>query len=339
MLAARLYSLGLSRSAFVPWVLLLSSLYYFSVLRRNSAYSTSADDTKNRVTLATSLFEVAREEWGQNSCGNKRGLFISLENWIQSFHEILILADTSDVCENLPNLSSSVMCRMHTCLHPVHGRPIVRCLLQEAIRLTRNEFIMFTNSDLIYFGIQEAVRGMTRTHHEYIAIGQRYDIDFMQECEAHVHIRSVKLANILKEAQGSLHEPWGIDYILFHRSYIKLDDMPDFLIGLWKWDNWFIDTHIRHGYNVIDATQGIKAVHLQSSNGEHSQRKSSEHNKQLYMQYYNLEEPNHLLDDPFPVGLGTTQFAPFYLKDNVVTRRWCYFEPFVQQSSCDHDGW
>ena len=282
--------------------------------------------TKNLVTLATSLYKVIPVSG--DPCGPSAAQEFALANWVEQFDEVLLMADSQEVCPNVtltigdhPN----VVCALHSCIQAVYKRPTVPCLIEEAMKLSTSKYILFSNSDLVYYGVTKAITAMQAAQKPFIAVGQRFDINFAMECNN----SSSGALQSAENLPGTMHESYGIDYFIFSGSYISIDKMPPFLIGLWKWDNWFLDSHIRDGYNVIDATRAIRAVHLQSTQTEHRGRPSSDYNKKLFMDYYNLTEPNHLLTDPFPIGLGSTVFAPHYLLNGKVIRRWCYFQPFV----------
>lgn len=278
------------------------------------------------MTFATSLYQVFPDT--SEPCGPGAGQKFAVRSWAEQFDEVLIMADTSLVCPYISDITnglSNVVCNVHSCMHSDYNRPTVRCLIEEAVKQSSGQFILFSNSDLVYYGVKYALKSMVATKQPFLAVGQRHDIDFIDEC---MRNKSGDLLS-LEGIQGTLHDSYGIDYFIFSKSYISIKEMPPFLIGLWKWDNWFVDTHIRKGFNVIDATKGINAVHLQKTEKSHRERASSDFNKHLFMEYYNLKEPIHLLSDPFPVGLGATAFAPSYLEGEKVVRRWCYFRPFV----------
>lgn len=285
------------------------------------------------VTLATSLYEVFPET--SEKCGPGAAQEFAVRSWVEQFDEVVIMADTAEVCPYISGMTktaSNVVCSMHSCMHSGYKRPTVRCLIEEAMKLSSGQYILFSNSDLVYYGVKNALKSMSQANQPFLAVGQRYDIDFAHEC---MQTKSGILQS-LEGVPGNVHDSYGIDYFIFSESYISIQAMPSFLIGLWKWDNWFVDTHIRSGFNVIDATRGIDAIHLQATEKSHRQRASSDFNKHLFMEFYNLTEPNHLLSDPFPIGLGCTSFAPRYLEGGKIIRRWCYFRPFVDSElPCD----
>ena len=296
-----------------------------------------------KVTFVTSLWKY---EGTFEQCSQDHAAYAAVDHWTKTFDETIILADAVEVCVALrPLRKKSLKCIPHDCKHPTDGKPIVRCLLQRGIDLASHDHIMFSNSDLVYKGVPDAIKISRKRFSEFVILGQRYDIDFKGFCESKINLRAAGStpslnSKSLETVSGRLHGPYGIDYLAFPKdTRIPLHRMPDFLIGIWKWDNWIVDNMIKSDINVIDGTQAIRAIHLQSTLGVHKGRSGADHNKAAYMEFYNLTAPNHLLDDPFPVGLGSIDFCPFRIHERKIKRRWCYLNLLpgdgTRQPLCD----
>lgn len=297
-------------------------------------------ESSGEVTLVSGVYEL-RMEGDYEECSKAHSQLFAVTQWSLQFPMVLILADDWSVCAAALQIGKktdgNIKCHQHTCMHPEYDRPTVPCLLHDAIELTTTDFVLFTNSDLAYFNVVPAISIAQKMFEDNFALlGRRRDIDFQHECEAKT--RDTAMVDQILNAKGALHESYGVDYIVATRSVIKsiVKDMPDFLIGLWKWDNWLVDTCIHRGVDLIDATNILHAIHLQNTKEDHRGRKGYSHNKDLYSKFYNLAPDKHLLDDPFPVGLGTVDFAPFYIKDEVILRRWCYFDVGKEFQSCSN---
>ena len=297
--------------------------------------------TRPKITFVTSLWKF---EDTFETCTEEHGMYAAVNHWAGTFDEVVILADEIKICDALENLKlRNLKCFPHSCKHPTDDKPTVRCLLLTGIELSSYANIIFSNSDLIFNGVHDAITIAKKSFKEFAILGQRCDVDFKGFCKSKMAESSTSSFLNLHELgsqTGLLHDTYGIDYIVFGKSTpLPLEQMPDFLVGIWKWDNWMVDTMIKSGLNVIDGTQVIKAVHLQETLENHRGRSGSDHNKLAYIKYYNLTEPVHLLDDPFPVGLGTIDFCPFCIKSRKVVRRWCYLNLLHnvagKQSLCD----
>lgn len=85
------------------------------------------------------------------------------------------------------------------------------------------------------------------------------------------------------------HGDYGIDYFVYFKGLLPLKVMPNFLLGVWKWDNWLLDTLIRGGIvPVIDGTSLLDAIHLRLNNVSHEARDGYDVNQALYVQYFNI---------------------------------------------------
>lgn len=297
-------------------------------------------DTSGEVTLVSGVYEL-RIEGNYEECSKAHSQFTAVTQWSLHFPMVLILADDWSVCAAALQIGKktdgNIKCHQHRCMHPEYHRPTVPCLLHDAIELTSTDLVLFTNSDLTYFNVVPAISIAQKMFEENFALlGRRRDIDFQHECETKA--KDAPMLDQILNAKGELHDPYGIDYIVAPRSVIRsiIKDMPDFLIGVWKWDNWLVDTCIHKGVDLIDSTNILQAIHLQSTKEDHRGRKGYAHNKDLYSKFYNLAPNKHLLDDPFPVGLGTIDFAPFYIKEEEILRRWCYFDVGKEFQSCSN---
>eukprot|EP00889_Picochlorum_renovo_P006399 jgi/Picre1/33429/NNA_008753.t1 len=161
--------------------------------------------------------------------------------------------------------------------------PEVRCLLEYADRLAAGNFIVFANSDIILTGAHQAVEEASKLVGEnFLLVGERIDSDleyFCSEC-------SKNLMLSMHRVVGNFHNSYGIDYFIYKKRTLPLQNMPAFLLGVWRWDNWLLDQVITLGtHQVIDCTSQIQAVHFTKS-ARHDVRTGSQHNLALYEAFY-----------------------------------------------------
>lgn len=281
------------------------------------------------------------------SCSKAFSKHLALRMWAEEFQNVLILGDNDKVCDSLQELKlSNVKCIVHECAHVEEAKPILPCLLRMAESQTITDTIAFGNSDLIYRGMRKAVR-IAKTYFDgFLIVGKRLDIEFSDLCKSISSVRSPKYAPSYLEIfknNGTYHNEYGIDYFLFTKGALPLQDMPNFVIGAWKWDTWLLDTIIRKDVvPVIDGTDAIDAIHLQTTRAIHEERQGSDHNRILFERFYQINTSipmwvrpspyGHLLNDPYPSGYGTIAFAPYKILKWKVCIQWCFLN--LRHSSC-----
>jgi len=104
-------------------------------------------------------------------------------------------------------------------------------------------------------------------------------------------------------------------------TLLPLKVMPNVLLGVWKWDNWLLDTLIRGGnVPVIGGTSLIDAIHLRLNNVSHEARDGYDVNQALYVQYFkSIGVPTSGdLVYPYPTGLGSISSATYSIKNHSV---------------------
>ena len=104
-------------------------------------------------------------------------------------------------------------------------------------------------------------------------------------------------------------------------TLLPLKVMPNVLLGVWKWDNWLLDTLIRGGnVPVIGGTSLIDAIHLRLNNVSHEARDGYDVNQALYVQYFKSIGVPTSGDPvyPYPTGLGSISSATYSIKNHSV---------------------
>jgi len=138
-----------------------------------------------------------------------------------------------------------------------NGLPYVDAMYTEAQRLAQTDVIVHANADVIFLpDLLSVVERASLAMSEFLMCGQRWDVnldtplDFDSDWQTQV--RSAMRSS-------ELHSVSGKDWFAFARP-LRLE-IPPLLIGRAGWDNWLLDTAVKVGIPVIDATQVVTCVH------------------------------------------------------------------------------
>lgn len=145
-----------------------------------------------------------------------------------------------------------------------YGTPILNNAFQIAINKFPNSlFFMYTNCDIVYpHKITPIINDVYNKYPNFLIVGRRTDInefppDILNSSNSFSSTKWCEYANL----NGKLHIWSGIDYFIFNRDFIKILQMPEFVVGRIGFDNWIIGKAKQIGITVIDATSRILAIH------------------------------------------------------------------------------
>ncbi|HOG57856.1 MAG TPA: hypothetical protein PLO92_09175 [Anaerolineaceae bacterium] len=139
-----------------------------------------------------------------------------------------------------------------------YGTPLLNSVFNQVHSIANFSLLCYLNADIILTDeFLEAVRRINLK--KFLAVGQRtnleltYPIDFVNP----------KWNEILQDmvvTKGQLFSIWGMDYLIFPRD-VGLHDLPPFIVGRPRWDNWFILNARKSGIPIIDLTRVCTVVH------------------------------------------------------------------------------
>ena len=140
------------------------------------------------------------------------------------------------------------------------GTPLVSSIFSAARRNGTGELLAYINADILLLPeFLSTARHMTELAEQFILVGQRWDLDVVEEMDFSEGW-AIRLRQEI-ERRGKLHPPTGSDYFIFPRSCYQ--EIPDFAIGRAGWDNWMIYQARKQGWLAVDATRTISIVHQQ----------------------------------------------------------------------------
>jgi hypothetical protein len=138
------------------------------------------------------------------------------------------------------------------------GTPLISSMLEIGRKESRSPYLAIVNADIILFpDFIQAVKNVSKTEREFLIIGQRWDMDLLEEVGGHDSDFVLLKQRVPIEAK--IHPPMGSDYFIFPRTCYQ--SIPDLAIGRAGWDNWFIYKSRWEGWVVVDGTHDVMVVH------------------------------------------------------------------------------
>lgn len=173
----------------------------------------------------------------------------ALISWFRFAEEVVLVADALETCSAVrKRFRSQLHCVVHDCASEI-GIPTVRCLYATGSMNAKTDLVLFMNHDIEMEGpIADLGAAFSGFPGRFVLFGQRFDYDACVTGTTRSHIE--------------LHATWGLDYFLLRPSDFPVSDMPDFVIGNWRWDNWLARYFIeKEDFMAVDATAVLVAWH------------------------------------------------------------------------------
>ena len=144
----------------------------------------------------------------------------------------------------------------------------------KAQAIARHDVLCYVNCDIVLTDdfIQAAERVRT-AYAQFLMVGRRWDTPIMEPVEFsdanwREKIRAFALST------NDQRDGWWIDYFLFSRGLYG-NEMPAFVIGTVRWDNWLLWKALDLKLPVVDASQVVLAVHQNHDYSYHPRGKGS----------------------------------------------------------------
>lgn len=138
------------------------------------------------------------------------------------------------------------------------GTPLISSMFKVVRQNSKSPFLAIVNTDVMLLpDCLVSLKIAAKRFEKFVMAGQRWDLAVLKEHEYKANFYDELIA-MVKEA-GRRHPPMGSDYFIFPRDcYI---DVPNFAIGRAGWDNWMLFKSRFEGWPLIDASNGITAIH------------------------------------------------------------------------------
>ena len=172
-------------------------------------------------------------------------------------------------CSSIPNRSLD------------NGKPYLDSFWLAARAEYPEHVLIWLNSDIIvtpesFIRIDAAIS----TFPEATVISRRTDFNISRSFTVNDVFRD--LNRVIDDAtmNGALHDETGIDMFAFRAESPVIDNIPPFVIGAYRWDNWLVFWSLREKLTVVDISKyGIMLHAVKPSNvRHHSSRRGAEYN-------------------------------------------------------------
>ncbi len=138
------------------------------------------------------------------------------------------------------------------------GTPLISSMFELARQANDSPLLLCINADIILLpGLLEAVKKISAQASQFLAVGQRWDLDLRQPLSFEPGWADQLSQDV--QQRGRLHPPVGSDYFIFPRACNTC--IPDFVIGRSAWDNWMIYDARRKNIPVVDLTRSALVIH------------------------------------------------------------------------------
>lgn len=179
----------------------------------------------------------------------------SIQSWLKlvSANQIFLFGDEFGVAENAKEFGiNHIPFIRRTNL----GTPLINDAFNQTKSIVQTRFLCYLNSDIILLSDVAKILSNIKKN-EFLLVGRRWNLDVEKPIDFYADWESNIRAEV--EKRGKLFSEFGIDYFIFPSELCI--DMPDFAVGRPGWDNWLIYQIRSQRKCVIDATEGIMAIH------------------------------------------------------------------------------
>lgn len=133
------------------------------------------------------------------------------------------------------------------------GYPLIPAMFETVQKLYPESAYLFTNSDMIYRGVEDALNHLVGIFPEFLMVGIRQDVRVAGE----LAFRKGWVESL--RSRGKFHPPCGVDYFGFTSNL--WGKIPDFQVGNLGFDNWLVEQALKSGKPVVDVTEVVDAFH------------------------------------------------------------------------------
>ena len=193
----------------------------------------------------------------------------AISSWVklQKQCEIILCGEVTGISECAKHFGIKHIDNIET---NQYGTPFLNSAFSEVLKVATNPILCFLNSDIILLNcVVDVIKRIPFS--PFLAIGKRLNVDFDQVLDLEDTAWRHNLSTLIK-LKGRYANEFSIDYFFFP-SNTGLVELPPFLVGRARWDNWFVYNARVNNIAVIDTTRSITAIH-QNHNYNHIPNRS-----------------------------------------------------------------
>ena len=227
---------------------------------------------------------IRGNEWEGEFTPQKKIVLSALKSIVYEVgaHRTVVLVDKLSYCRSRPHFLRAATCRdLVKCRNPTLDVPTLPCVFKMMLELSKTEHLAFINGDiLILEGFAESV-AFVSTYEKYVMVGRRHHLEATSVPMVTKHdLHALRTAiQEIPFAHG-----YALDYFVLRRQdWIEiLEDLPAFVVGAWRWDNFLLAKAYKQGFLVIDASYTATILHQRGEpQHEHSDRRGADLNNRL----------------------------------------------------------
>ena len=139
------------------------------------------------------------------------------------------------------------------------GTPLISSMFGLAHQLSSNPLLCFLNADIMLTdSFMKALRVVFAAKPQFLMTGRRtlFDLETLWDFDQ-AGGEGALIEKVAKE--GRLDDWVAMDYFAFPRGVYS--DVPPFVVGRARWDNWMVYSALKREIPVIDGTADILAIH------------------------------------------------------------------------------
>lgn len=140
------------------------------------------------------------------------------------------------------------------------GTPLISSMFSLAHQMSTNPLLCFINADIMLTSrFVKALQVVSAAKPQFLMTGRRtlFDLETLWDFDQ-ARWESALSNQVAKE--GKLDNYVAMDYFAFPRDVYR--DVPPFVVGRARWDNWMVYSALRRHIPVVDATRDVLAIHL-----------------------------------------------------------------------------
>lgn len=281
-------------------------------LRRGAVHLEHQDDkqvipkTKPLLTIFTTWISDKKK----NICRNN-----TVQNWnlLQKNVVRILFTNESDLTVRVKSMGWKVLTVKKVA--SVTKVPVLKDLFYSSFKAVDSTFYAYANGDILFTDdliktLETILKSRLSNSDDLLLIGRRTDVRNVTLEEAKNHVT-------LKHAaynRGSLHTPYGIDFLIIKKSY-PLFDLPDLVIGRPYIDSFIVLRAVnRVPGHVIDITATSLAVHQVTLPGKEGIDEGSTHvDKNYNYDLLKSRKPNY--------SRGNTNCAQYYTNHTLLNNK------------------
>jgi hypothetical protein len=139
------------------------------------------------------------------------------------------------------------------------GTPLISSMFGLAHQMSSNPLLCFINADIMLTdSFIKALQVAHAAKPQFLMTGRRtlFDLDTLWDFDQ-PDWESALNQKVARE--GKLDDYVAMDYFAFPRGVY--DNVPPFVVGRARWDNWMVYSALKRHIPVIDATAAVLAIH------------------------------------------------------------------------------